>query len=242
VLPAGRHYYDPLRLPLGRPRPLPGSDSRLWAGLASRSAWRVDGPQLGPTTGQTHGQPVTLFGHVAAACRSADGSCLRPSPTSGPRRASPVPRTTFWPFNAPYAGEFLGTRSRIRGAFRGLHPFQQARLSVDPPCGGELTTLARASLPLQTGPVARPLAGTSLLRFDDRGLSRRREPRYRGSWHFLGPDSHWLAVLSLSLGCSLSTTPLGFVVGVHPICLGRTGNAPTYPLGRSLHREPCDGT
>jgi hypothetical protein len=101
--------------------------------------------------------------------------------------------------------------------------FQQARLSVDPPCGGELTTLARASLPLQTGPVARPLSGTSLLRFDDRGLSRRREPRYRGSWHFLGPDSHWLAVLSLSLGCSLSTTPSRVCRRRAPDLSGRTG-------------------
>jgi hypothetical protein len=31
----------------------------------------------------------------------------------GPRRLSPVPRTTVRPFRTPYAGGFLGTRSRI---------------------------------------------------------------------------------------------------------------------------------
>jgi len=50
------------------------------------------------------------------------GLRLPASPASGPRRVSPVPRTAFWPFNAHYAGEFLGTRSRFLGAVRGLRP------------------------------------------------------------------------------------------------------------------------
>ena len=39
---------------------------------------------------------------------------------TGPRRTSPVPRTTFWPFRAHYAGGFFNTRFRLSGAFRGL--------------------------------------------------------------------------------------------------------------------------
>ena len=39
---------------------------------------------------------------------------------TGPRRLSPVPKTTIRTFNAQYAGGFLGARSRISGAFHGL--------------------------------------------------------------------------------------------------------------------------
>lgn len=38
----------------------------------------------------------------------------------GPRRLSPVPRTTFRPFHAPYAGRFFDDRSRSEIIFRGL--------------------------------------------------------------------------------------------------------------------------
>src|SRR6266508_6041418 len=62
-----------------------------------------------------------------------------------------------------------------------------------------MTTL-QASLDAADRPVARPLPGTSSLRFDGRDLSCRREPRYRGPWRLPGPDSHRLAALSLSLG------------------------------------------
>jgi hypothetical protein len=36
---------------------------------------------------------------------------------TGPRRLSPVPRTTIRTFNAQYAGGFLSARSRIPDAF-----------------------------------------------------------------------------------------------------------------------------
>src|SRR5919109_3801112 len=71
-------YYDPLRLPLGRPGRFPGS-------------------------------PVIGRASLPAAPQA-----------TGPRRLSPVPRTTIRTFNAQYAGGFLGARSRIPGAFRGL--------------------------------------------------------------------------------------------------------------------------
>ena len=132
---------------------------RLWAGIASRSAVVGRWSSARPDGRATHGQPVTLWGHVAAA--SWIGRlCLHPSPASGPRRVSPVPRTTFWPFNALYAGEFLGTRSRFLGCFPWPSPFRYGlgsllvRLST-----GNLTTLTRASLPLQTGQLLAPFQG-----------------------------------------------------------------------------------
>jgi hypothetical protein len=90
---------------------------------------------------------------------------------TGPRRLSPVPRTTVRPFNAQYAGGFLGARSRIPGAFHGL---RRRRTGSAPPLprpqAGSLTTLAQASLALQTGrllrpashPASRPRTGASL--------------------------------------------------------------------------------
>jgi len=53
---------------------------------------------------------------------------------------------------------------------------------------------------LRTGQLLAPLTGALSLRFDQRDLSRRREPCYRGPWRLPGPDSHRLAALSLSLG------------------------------------------
>jgi hypothetical protein len=44
-----------------------------------------------------------------------------PPVVAGPRRISPFPRTTFWPFRAHYAGGFLDARFRIPGTFHGLH-------------------------------------------------------------------------------------------------------------------------
>ena len=86
--------------------------------------------------------------------------CLPPPPASGPRRASPVPRTAFWPFNAHYAGEFLGTRSRFRGAFRGLRlNLTGSALSGSAFRRIRVTTLARVSLPLQTGQLLAPFQG-----------------------------------------------------------------------------------
>jgi hypothetical protein len=74
-----------------------------------------------------------------------------PPAAAGPRRLSPVPRTTVRAFNAQYAGGFFSARSRIPGAFHGLRrrvigsaPSWPTRRQV---C---LTTLAQASLTLQT--------------------------------------------------------------------------------------------
>ncbi len=52
--------------------------------------------------------------------------------------------------------------------------------------------------------VLAPLTGTLSVRFDKRDLSRRREPRYRGSWRLPGPELHRLADDSLSLGYAIS--------------------------------------
>jgi hypothetical protein len=51
------------------------------------------------------------------------------------------------------------------------------------------------------------ITGTLSLRFDDRDLSRRREPRYRGPWRLLGPDSHRLVNESLSPGYAIRNLP-----------------------------------
>src|SRR5918994_4257912 len=76
---------------------------------------------------------------------------------TGPRRLSPVPRTTVRTFNAQYAGGFLGARSRFRGAFHGLRRGRTGSApSLSRPRAGRLTTLARASLTLQTARSHRP--------------------------------------------------------------------------------------
>ena len=113
--PADRHYFGPLRLPLGRPLPFPGS------------------PVMG-------------------------GHRFPPRPqATGPRRLSPVPRTTIRTFNAQYAGGFLGARFWIPGTFRGLRRFRTGSApSLPHPRAGSVTTLARASLTLQTARSLRP--------------------------------------------------------------------------------------
>jgi len=83
-----------------------------------------------------------------------------------PRRASPVPRTTFWPFHALYAGRFLGTRSRIPGAVHGLRPSETGSA---PPCSAirrtGITTLVR--LHSRCGPAScHRLHAVSSFRFD----------------------------------------------------------------------------
>jgi hypothetical protein len=92
--PADRHYYGPLRLPLGR-APLPG-----------------------------------IAGYRRASLPAAPQA-------AGPRRLSPVPGSTIRTFNAPYAGGFLGARSRTKGAFHGLrHPMTSSAASWPTPKGG----------------------------------------------------------------------------------------------------------
>jgi hypothetical protein len=133
---------------------------RLWAGIASRSAAVGRWSSARPDDRAIYGQPVTLRGVRRRHMSGRQALCLPPPPAPGPRRASPVPRTTFWPFNAPYAGEFLGTRSRFLGAFRGLRPLpMDSALSWSALRRGKVTTLARASLPLQTGQLLAPSQG-----------------------------------------------------------------------------------
>jgi hypothetical protein len=78
---------------------------------------------------------------LVAACRfpasPVIGRHCFPNPAgSGPPRASPVPTTPFRPFHAPYAGGFLGTRSRLPGAVHGLGHRIQARLPLGRLRGG----------------------------------------------------------------------------------------------------------
>src|SRR6266511_3567375 len=103
-----------------------------------------------------------------------------------------------------------------------------------------MTTL-QASLDAADRPVARPLPGTSSLRFDGRDLSCRREPRYRGPWRLPGPDSHRLAAVSLSLGLRLVHHPLSLLapelvrvpdrVATDPV---GSGSAASARIGRRL--------
>jgi hypothetical protein len=127
--PADQHYYDPLRLPLGRPNHFPGSP--------------VIGGHRFPFTPQA----------------------------AGPRRLSRVPSATIRTFNAQYAGGFLSARSWNQSAFRGLRRYVSGS-APSPPAHRQvyLTTLAQASLTLQTArslrpashPASRPRTGASL--------------------------------------------------------------------------------
>ena len=93
--------------------------------------------------------------HVGSA-----GCARRHRPPRGRGGVSPVPRAAFWPFNTHYAGEFFGTRSRIRGAFRGLRlNLRGSALSWSASRRVCVTTLARVSLPLQTGQLLAPFQG-----------------------------------------------------------------------------------
>jgi hypothetical protein len=119
------------------------------------------------------------------------GIASRHPQPAGPRRLSRVPRTTIRTFNAQYAGGFIGARSPTKSAFHGLH----RRLTGSAPSlprshAGRLTTLAQASLTLQTArslrpashPASRPRTGAS-------------PPGTQAS---PGPDSHRQAALNLS--------------------------------------------
>lgn len=75
---------------------------------------------------------------------------------AGPRRLSPVPTTTFRPFHAPYAGGFIGARSRIKSTVHGLRRSTQRLGSPLPPLPRGLLTTLQASLHAADRPVARP--------------------------------------------------------------------------------------
>jgi hypothetical protein len=111
-------YYDPLRLPLGRPHHFPGSP--------------VIGRASLPATPQA----------------------------TGPRRLSPVPRTTIRTFDAQYAGGFFGARSWTPGAFHGLRrpctgsasPLPARRRLFDDACSGFTHVADRAVAPPRFAP------------------------------------------------------------------------------------------
>jgi hypothetical protein len=112
---------------------------------------------------------------------------------TGPRRLSPVPRTTIRTFNAQYAGGFLSARFWIPGAFRGLRrrltgsapSLPARRRSLDDACSGFTHVADRtvAHAPLRTRP-----------------LDHARGHHYRGPGRLPGPDSHRQAAPTLSLG------------------------------------------
>jgi len=98
------------------------------------------------------------------------GNCFPDPAGSGPRRASPVPTTPFWPFHAPYAGGFLGTRSRLPGAVHGLRhwnagsaPSWPARAGIPNDAAGFASCcgLASCTHPAST-PGSRPMPGVLL--------------------------------------------------------------------------------
>ena len=75
----------------------------------------------------------------------------RRTAATGTRRVSPVPKTTIRTFNAQYAGGSFGARFRIPDAFHGLRRrVNGSAPSIPPTRTGRLTTLAQASLTLQT--------------------------------------------------------------------------------------------
>jgi hypothetical protein len=81
-------------------------------------------PPAGLCCPRPSGGTTTPSDSLVAACHFPGppviGRLASRTRSPGPPRASPVPTTPFWPFHAPYAGGFLGTRSRLPGAVHGL--------------------------------------------------------------------------------------------------------------------------
>src|SRR5918994_6090245 len=163
------------------------------SGLCCPAAHHYYGPLRPPL-----GRPTTSRGSPVIG-----GHRFPSLPATGPRRLSPVPRTTVRTFSAHYAGGFIGARSRNWGAFHGLRRGRSGSAPSHRPKAARLTTLARgfthvadravASAPLRTRP-----------------LGHARGHRYRGSGHLPGPDSHRRAALSLSLGYVMSDSFLSW--------------------------------
>jgi hypothetical protein len=110
------------------PAPSHGRRGRAFTDLLPPArAWMKQGPfpPAGLCCPVPSGGTTTPSDSLVAACHfpasPVIGRHCFPNPAgSGPPRASPVPTTTFRPFHAPYAGGFLGTRSRLPGAVHGL--------------------------------------------------------------------------------------------------------------------------
>src|SRR5437899_5302017 len=217
VLPAGRRYYDPLRLPLGCRFPvLPV----MGGGSLPVPLWRVDGPQLGPTAGphmvcrspswgtspphvgSTGPAPAAIahLGPEEGLSSSQDSLLAVQRPLRRRVLGHPLQDPGCCPWPSPTLHRLGSLWSAFRrGANDACPGFAAAAdwTSCSPPCRGFVAPLRR------------------------RDLARRREPCYRGPWRLPGPDSHWLVVLSLSLGLLLSTTPFR-VVALRPEPSGRT--------------------
>ena len=126
-----------------------------------------------------------------------------PLPTAtGPRRVSRVPRTTFRPFNAHYAGGFLNARSWNQSVFHGLRRIVTGSAS---PCPAP--NRAGHSDDAYSGftRVADRTFAHAPLR--TRPLDHARGHRYRGPRRLPGPDSNRQAVPNLSLLYVMSTIP-----------------------------------
>src|SRR4029453_1879109 len=122
---AGTHRSSPSTMRVDEGGALPSGRVVL-----SRTVWRYYDPLRLP------GGRLPLPG--LAGYRQA----LLPEPRRlGPPRASPVPTTTFRPFHTPYAGGFLGTRSRLPGAVHGLRHRNTGSAPSWPLARGILTTL-----------------------------------------------------------------------------------------------------
>jgi hypothetical protein len=156
ALPAPE-YYDPLRLPLGRPAA--SRVRRLWAGIASRRPAGAGAETALPSSQDDHP-------HVQ-----------RPPRRRVPRR--PLLDQGRLPWPSPWTNR-LGS----------LSPTPNGRV--------RLTTLARASLALQT-------ARSHPAPLRTRPLDHARGPRYRGPRRLPGPDSHRQAAPNLSLAMSCRT-------------------------------------
>ena len=186
------------------------------------------------------GGTTTPSDSLVAACHfpasPVIGRHCFPNPIgSGPPRASPVPTTTFRPFHAPYAGGFLGTRSRLSGAVHGLRhrntgsaPSWPARAVILNDAAGFASCCGPVGCPPRTGGGLPPPR--------HRDLARRRKCCYRGPWRLPRPDSHRLAAVSLSLGYvvvpSFRWSSAPELLDAHSAGIGRTGG-PT----RRIH--PC---
>lgn len=148
------------------PQPFPGS-AGYGRGIASRSAvvesavlssarrpghpWSTGHPPWGSSP--PHVGSAGLLVCRRRPPRGRGGPLQFPGQPSG--RSTPTTPESSW---APAPG------SGVLSVAFALFPW--ARLSLGPLVAGGADDACRASLPLQTGPVARPLPGTSSLRFD----------------------------------------------------------------------------
>jgi hypothetical protein len=130
-----------------------------------------------------------------------DRTATRCPQQTGPKRVSPVPRTTIRPFHAPYAGGSLNDRPRTRIVFHGLH--QSAKGSAP---SLRHQQVARHNDAAGFASCCGPASRSTPLRTRPHGHAR--GFLYQGPWCLPGPDSHRQAVLSFSLSYVMTTSLL----------------------------------